>query len=255
MEGGAEAPTTSTGGPARSRRSSIVLPTEPNSSTTPRVSHATLGGSQQGASRDAGKGTAAGEMRVGSVTLPVDSRSCAAHVAEAVASNPLPYVSAKVAVGAIDAGEVEKLRSEVNDLSGEIEEQRLLRQLAECEVSKLRAEADELRRLLRGAERSAMTSEKEARRLASELDESRRAHAKRNPVSQVFAANRIEDVVSALATLELKALNSLSQQERTIAKRRLLLRWHPDKNGSGGGGELATRLMQELQTRPEWYRS
>lgn len=129
----------------------------------------------------------------------------------------------------------------------------MLRQLAEDEVSKLRKEADELRRLLRGAERSAMTSEMEARRLAGELDEARRQQSRMHGrPSSLATATCLEDVVASLATLELRQLSKVSQQERTAAKRRLLLRWHPDKNGSGGGGELATRLMQEMQKRPEW---
>lgn len=184
--------------------------------------------------------------------LVTSTSQCAQH---ATASNMSPDAGPPAATSSIDGSELEQLRSEVTDLSAEVEEQRLLRQLAECEVSKLRTEADELRRLLRGAERSAMTSEMEARRLASELDEARRQQPKvRHSVSHIFSAKCLEEVVSALATLELNQLSSLSQQERAAAKRRLLLRWHPDKNGTGGGGELATRLMQELQTRPEWVR-
>ena len=60
-------------------------------------------------------------------------------------------------------------------------------------------------------------------------------------------------MISSLVSLEVKQLQALNSEEHQLAKRRLLLRWHPDKNaGTGAGNDLATRVMQGLQVHPEW---
>lgn len=70
-----------------------------------------------------------------------------------------------------------------------------------------------------------------------------------------FHAALPQDVISSMVSLEVKQLAdaSKSSEERQLAKRRLLLRWHPDKNtGTGAGNDLAKRVMQGLQAHPEW---
>ena len=62
-----------------------------------------------------------------------------------------------------------------------------------------------------------------------------------------------QDVISSMVSLEVKQLQTLNPEERQLAKRRLLLRWHPDKNaGTGAGNDLAKRVMQGLHVHPEW---
>lgn len=62
-----------------------------------------------------------------------------------------------------------------------------------------------------------------------------------------------QDAISALVTMEVKQLHGLSSEDRQLVKRRLLLRWHPDKNaGNGAGNDLAKKVMQGLQVHPEW---
>lgn len=62
-----------------------------------------------------------------------------------------------------------------------------------------------------------------------------------------------QDAISALVTMEVKQLHGLSSEDRQLVKRRLLLRWHPDKNaGTGAGNDLAKKVMQGLQVHPEW---
>merc|ERR1712150_25711 len=97
----------------------------------------------------------------------------------------------------------------------------------------------------------------QVRALTSEVAQARTVQQQQNNMLKCngafLAQAKLEDIVSALVTLELQQLSACSPQERTLTKRRLMLKWHPDKNNvSGGCGDLATRVMQEMQCRPEW---
>jgi len=61
-----------------------------------------------------------------------------------------------------------------------------------------------------------------------------------------------EEVVRQLAELECGPLRLASSEERMSVKKRLLVKWHPDKQPSADHVPLATQVMQELQNRPEW---
>eukprot|EP00448_Togula_jolla_P037506 CAMPEP_0170625812 /NCGR_PEP_ID=MMETSP0224-20130122/30979_1 /TAXON_ID=285029 /ORGANISM="Togula jolla, Strain CCCM 725" /LENGTH=412 /DNA_ID=CAMNT_0010952453 /DNA_START=15 /DNA_END=1253 /DNA_ORIENTATION=- len=170
---------------------------------------------------------------------------------------------ARWAACSVPSAALANLRLQVRELSSELEKDRSAREHAEAEAlratqeaAELREECDDLRRRLRGAERATMASDMQVRALTSEIAEVRRELQYKVPTH----CSSIEEVVADLVTLELRALAPCSEQERRSAKRQLLLRWHPDKTcvasgGSGSGGgcrELATRVVQEMQCRPEW---
>jgi hypothetical protein len=146
------------------------------------------------------------------------------------------------------------LRSEVSRLFVELEEQRFARELVEAHAQKIREERDELMGRLRKAERAQMLSEMQVRTLTNEVSEARRRCSTGSSSLNPGPPSTIEDVVKSLVTLELEQLRNCLSEERVATKRRLLLRWHPDKNsGCGGGGsDLATRVVQEMQSRSEW---
>ncbi|CAE8649776.1 unnamed protein product, partial [Polarella glacialis] len=153
-----------------------------------------------------------------------------------------------------------ELRLQVASLRRELDEQRFARSRAEAEAKSLSAEVERLGedredilRRLRSAERATMASDMQVRQLLA-LAEREKVQS---PSRRDLAAKSIEDVISSLVSLELRQLSSLPSQERAAAKRKLLLRWHPDKNvGSGGGcSDLANRVVQEMQGRPEWESS
>jgi hypothetical protein len=149
--------------------------------------------------------------------------------------------------------DAEALQAEVLRMAAELEEQRFALELADTQARKLREERDDLAQRLRCAERAQMLSEMQVRTLTTEVTEHRRKQGdKKN--STLAPPTTLEDVVKSLVTVELEQLRNASAEERIATKRRLLLRWHPDKNrGSGGGGsDLATRVVQEMQGRPEW---
>jgi len=57
----------------------------------------------------------------------------------------------------------------------------------------------------------------------------------------------------SIAELECSPLQAVCDSaDREALKRRLLLKWHPDKQPSAAHAELATKVMQELQTTKAW---
>mmetsp|Transcript_157705 Transcript_157705/g.294151 ORF Transcript_157705/g.294151 Transcript_157705/m.294151 type:complete len:290 (-) Transcript_157705:132-1001(-) len=60
------------------------------------------------------------------------------------------------------------------------------------------------------------------------------------------------DLAKRVAEVEAAPLKRSSEGDRAVLRRKLLLKWHPDKQPSTEHAELATRVMQELQQRPDW---
>jgi len=137
--------------------------------------------------------------------------------------------------------QLESVQQERDDLS------ELLRSAEREAESLCSEELADLTRRLRAAERATMASEMRVRSLTGEFEEARASlqRAKGKCAS-------VDDVVGGLATLELASLRACMPQEKVAEKRRLLLRWHPDKNRGDGCGDIATRVLQEMQGRPEW---
>lgn len=61
-----------------------------------------------------------------------------------------------------------------------------------------------------------------------------------------------DDVVQHLAKRECEPLRNCSMVERQAIKKKLLLKWHPDKQPSANHSGFATAVMQEIQNRAEW---
>lgn len=115
------------------------------------------------------------------------------------------------------------------------------------EVQRLQEKNAELAKQLRASERERMAGEMRIRNLEDEVQKYQRRRLSMPPVAS--PASNLEELVKGLVSFELKALDNCKGDDRVAAKRRLLLKWHPDKNE---GSELATRVVQELQSRPEW---
>lgn len=61
-----------------------------------------------------------------------------------------------------------------------------------------------------------------------------------------------EEIVQEIAEIEATPLRGSNSERRQVIKKKLLLKWHPDKQPTADHEELATQVMQELQNRPEW---
>lgn len=59
-------------------------------------------------------------------------------------------------------------------------------------------------------------------------------------------------VVQGIAELECDPLRHCPEEERPGLRRRLLLKWHPDKAPCGGNRELATKVTQAMMSLPFW---
>lgn len=57
-----------------------------------------------------------------------------------------------------------------------------------------------------------------------------------------------------IAEMECKPLQNKSPQARAALKKKLLVKWHPDKQPSEDHATIATSVMQEIQNCAEWRR-
>jgi len=58
--------------------------------------------------------------------------------------------------------------------------------------------------------------------------------------------------IRQIAELECRPLRLVDGAERMALEKKLLLKWHPDKQPCANHTSLATQVMQELQNRWEW---
>lgn len=61
-----------------------------------------------------------------------------------------------------------------------------------------------------------------------------------------------DQLVQQMADQECGPLKQCSAQEKAALKKKLLLKWHPDRQPSANHSAFATRVMQEMQNRTEW---
>ncbi|CAJ1454024.1 unnamed protein product, partial [Effrenium voratum] len=150
---------------------------------------------------------------------------------------------------------VREKNDEIASVKRELELERAAREVAEAasgqaaaEIARLQEQCGALQQKLRASERSRMAAEMQIRQLSADLDKA--AYA----APQKAAPKSLDEVVSGLVALEARDLRGVESAEKALLKRKLLLRWHPDKNSAGNGGasELAKRITQELQAHPEW---
>jgi len=136
-----------------------------------------------------------------------------------------------------------------------------------AEIRALRERATEWRRLKEERDRD-LAAERQ-KRLAAELqavafqqhrlcyeDKLREATMLRQQLTdalQVAAASASTgEVARRIAEHECSPLLTCRAEERPVVKKRLLVKWHPDKQPSPGHALLATQVFQEFRNRPEW---
>lgn len=188
-------------------------------------------------------GATAGSPRGGSPPEVVERPAVAPQQSAGACEEAADRSSAAAAEPLAAEGSPRTARPEVVTLRAELESHRAARVEAEREAERLRrrvgrgeAEAAALREELDGSHRRAAV-------LASELE------VERKRAAAVRREHGASELVKRLAEMEVEGLLSADLQERARLRRRLLHKWHPDRNLNVA---LATRVMQELQRMPEW---
>lgn len=124
-----------------------------------------------------------------------------------------------------------ELRREISLKDDQLLQAEAWRRVVEAENAELRL------RLRRG-------DDAEIARLRRELQEARAGQAMREPSQK--------EVVQRVAALECQPLKSAGQDARAAMKKKLLLKWHPDKQIGTDAAAFSTEVMQEIQNRCEW---
>lgn len=75
----------------------------------------------------------------------------------------------------------------------------------------------------------------------------RERNRKKAPAEMTF-----EEKAKAIAAVECEPLMRLPLRERPALQKRILLKWHPDKQPTDHHRRLATTVMQEMQNSSEW---
>jgi len=139
------------------------------------------------------------------------------------------------------------------------ENRKLQRDCREC-LRHAETRVEDERKKTRSSERSRGQLLEKVKKLEQELDQRQLPQASSSARqgigallgfgSGASAAPSEEQVVRGLVDMELQALRAAKDGEsKTGLKKRLLLKWHPDKCVNT---TLATRVLQEMQTRREW---
>jgi hypothetical protein len=122
-----------------------------------------------------------------------------------------------------------------SDLEGDLASAQIRLQRQVQEVAHLERENSSLRQRRRDAERL----------------EAENASLKKQLESAAYQRDQ-ESLGRRIASVELLPLKKMSPADKQVFKKRLLLKWHPDKQPCPEQSELATEVMQELQTHPNW---
>jgi len=128
------------------------------------------------------------------------------------------------------------MRHQRDDKAVEVATERRRREDAERETARLKHSYGDLLR--------------ERERLNEQL---RRANEQRSRLARAPAGPpSTDDMVRHLARKECEALRKCDMADRQAIKKKLLLKWHPDKQPSANHSGLATQVMQEIQNCEEW---
>jgi len=128
------------------------------------------------------------------------------------------------------------MRHQRDDKAVEVATERRRREDAERETARLKHSYGDLLR--------------ERERLNEQL---RRANEQRSRLARAPAGPpSTDDMVRHLARKECEALRKCDMADRQAIKKKLLLKWHPDKQPCAKHSCLATQVMQEMRNREEW---
>lgn len=122
-----------------------------------------------------------------------------------------------------------------NDLEGDLASAQIRLQRQMQEVSHLERENSVLRQ----------------QRLDAEKLKQENAALKKQLEAKAYERDQ-EGLGRRIASVECIPLRKMPAAEKQAFKKRIMLKWHPDKQPCPESSELATEVMQELQSHPDW---
>lgn len=174
--------------------------------------------------------------------------------------------------------QVEQLKHKSDQQSAYLLAEQRFRKEAEEEIARLRnkcmvqaEDTEELRRNMRIKEQMEMKFRMEKEKTAKENQKlkSERAQLAKEKTklqsellrmaqlrSKVGAAERAkpenDNLAGKIADMECSPLKSCAPEDKASLKKKLLLKWHPDKQPSPEQAMFATQVVQEMQNRSVW---
>jgi hypothetical protein len=140
------------------------------------------------------------------------------------------------------------LRAELASVRDRSEAWRRLKEEKDVELAGERQRVQETQHEVAWLRRRSQVQDEVLRENAMLKQQLRKAEAQ----AAIPATPSREELIRHLAGLECGPLRQCGSEERPALKKKILVKWHPDKQPSDGHAALATQVMQELQNRPEW---
>jgi len=157
---------------------------------------------------------------------------------------------------------IRSLQEELRELEFKLAEANEAREILGSQLATQEEEAKQMKqRLVDSVERLVKLTkqlEAEKRDMKQELTLLKRRQWKASPpqAACVSPPSRQDyDVARSIAEIECVPLRACYTNERPSLRKKMLLKWHPDKQPSLGHADLAKKVMQEFQNRPEWLDS
>lgn len=178
-------------------------------------------------------------------------------------SNKIPRTSVNMArlecakMAAILAEEKRQSQRLKAEFEAERRSKRVLQERSEHQLDVERGKNDRLKAKITnlewresGLQRENDDLKKRVRELFGQYNSSRQRNIP--PSSQPATPLSQQNLFKQIAEMECRVLSNKSAPEKIAFKKKLLIKWHPDKQLSSESATLATGVMQEMQNVKEW---
>jgi len=187
-------------------------------------------------------------------TDDMQNKSCSNNSNQGVAVAALKHASSLASERAQLQRQLSKAEADMERMSRTIEQ---MRRGHEMQIASVRREKEDLHEALEqhhvaeleGMRLQVSDAFRENHRLHLELVEERRRSEQLDQEVKRLPAPTAEGVAPVVAELEIQAFKEANAETRAQLKRRLQLKWHPDKCINA---DLAKCVMQELQRSDYW---
>lgn len=147
----------------------------------------------------------------------------------------------------MDARErVERLKTGHSKHAAEVASEQKSRKDAEEQVTKLKAKCQLQEQGLLKLRSEKLKMDKRNASLEKTVKQLRKARAPQS------SSGNVDRLASELADAECGPLKRCTAEEKAALRKKLLLKWHPDKQPSAEHSKFATLVVQEMQNNPAW---